>query len=157
MWRHLSIHPLHSIIITFGYAMNVTRKYFLNVTTFITQKYHSFETFDKKHQHVYNTRMRTFIPYKIFLCKSIICLVLNLETLQYLPITQHITFGYAMNVTGKYPFNVNNFNTLNVTSNIYFIENEVKLNFRHKKEVYKSLPKETLQLNLYRPANSSQL
>ena len=115
------------------------------------------KTFYKKHQHVNNTRMKTFILYKIFLCKSITCLVLNLETLQYLPITQHITFGYAMNVTGKYPFNANNFNTLNVTSNIYFIKNEVKLNFRHGKCMYKSLPKETLQLNLYWPANSSQL
>ena len=36
---------------------------------------------------------------------------LNLETFKYLPITQHTTFGYAMNVTGKYLFNANNFIT----------------------------------------------
>ena len=32
----------------------------------------------------------------------------KLETLKHLPITQHITFGYAMNVTGKYSLNANN-------------------------------------------------
>ena len=46
---------------------------------------------------------------------------LNLETFKYLPITQHITFGYAMNVTGKYLYNANNFITQKcyLTSSFY--------------------------------------
>ena len=46
---------------------------------------------------------------------------LNLKTFKYLPITQHIPFGYAMNVTGKYPYNANNFITQKryLTSSFY--------------------------------------